>query len=99
MHELTVHQEDEDELTRRKDLEEDVDIDVIAPHSDFPHRPEPVTSLPPNLGEDEKEVVDKSVQAMKAVSHWIDGAADDGDTWEGFFISVDMLDKGEEGDE
>lgn len=87
-------------MTRRKDLEEDVDIDVIAPHTDYPRRPDPALAVPLHLGESEKEVVAKSVQAMRAVLEWVGGPkGDDGDTWEGFFIPVDMLDKGEDGDE
>jgi hypothetical protein len=47
--------------------------------------------------EEEREVVEKSVVAMEEVRAWAEGL--DGDEWEGFFLSVDMLDKGEEGED
>ena len=92
-------QEDEDELTRRKDLEEDINIDVTAPHTDYPRRPDPSIEIPPNLGDEETAVVEKSIKAMEAVTQWVDSGSGDGDTWEGFFISVDMLSRDEEDDE
>ena len=42
-------------------------------------------------------MVEKSVGAMEEVRRWAEGT--DGDEWEGFFMSVDMLDKGEEGED
>lgn len=92
-------QEDEDEVTRRKDLEEDIDIDVVAPHTDYPHRPDPLLSIPPNLADEEREVVEKAVKAMTDVANWVQDREGDGDTWEAFFISVDMLAQLDEVDE
>jgi hypothetical protein len=89
-------QEDEDELSRRKDQQEDIDIDVLSPYRDFPRRPDPLLVLPPNLSEEEREVVEKSVRAMEEVMIWADEGNGDQDAWEGFFISVDMLEKSEE---
>lgn len=84
-------------MTRRKDQQEDIDIDVLTPHRDYPRRPDPVHAIPPNLVEEERDVVEKSVGAMEEVRRWAEG--EDGDEWEGFFMSVDMLDKGEEGED
>jgi hypothetical protein len=44
--------------------------------------------------------VEKSIKAMEAVAGWVTREGDgDGDTWEGFFISVDMLTVDEDDDE
>lgn len=92
-------------MTRRKDLEEDIDIDVLTPHTDYPHRPDPVPmgGIPPNLSDEEREVVESAVKAMEDVAAWVGAdAADgdgDGDDWVGFFMSVDMLHREDEGDE
>jgi hypothetical protein len=83
-------------LTRRKDQQEDIDIDVLSPHRDYPTRPDPVSALPPNLAEEEREVVEKTVRGMEEVLKWAEGS--DGDEWEGFFLGVDMLSK-EDGEE
>jgi hypothetical protein len=48
------------------------------------------------LSEEEREVVEKSVRAMEEVMIWADEGNGDQDAWEGFFISVDMLEKSEE---
>lgn len=95
----TVMQEDEDELTRRKDLEEDINIDVLSPHTDYPRRPNPSAFIPPNLGDEEGELVAKSVQSMEATTEWLKDHDGDGDSWEGFFISVDMLSRDEDDEE
>jgi hypothetical protein len=84
-------------LTRRKDQQEDIDIDVLYPHRDYPTRPDPVLALPPNLAEEEKELVEKTVGGMTEVMKWAEGS--DGDEWEGFFLGVDMLTKEEVEDE
>jgi hypothetical protein len=49
------------------------------------------------LAEEEKEVVEKTTNGMEEVAKWAEG--EDGDEWEGFFLSVDMLDKGDGEDE
>lgn len=84
-------------MTRRKDQQEDIDIDVLSPHRDYPRRPDPLFTLPPNLAEEEREVVEKTVNGMTEVLRWAEGS--DGDEWEGFFLSVDMLTKEEVEDE
>jgi hypothetical protein len=94
-----MREEDEDELTRRKDREEDIDIDVLTPHTDYPHRPNPMMVIPPNLSEDETEVVQTAVKAMDEVLAWINGGEGDGDDWTGFYMSVDMLHREDDEDE
>lgn len=84
-------------MTRRKDQQEDIDIDVLSPHRDYPRRPDPLLAIPSNLGDEEREVVEKTVRGMEEVSRWVEGG--DGDEWEGFFLSVDMLTKEEGEDE
>ena len=54
-------------------------------------------TLPPNLAEEEREVVEKTVNGMTEVLKWAEGS--DGDEWEGFFLGVDMLTKEEVEDE
>jgi hypothetical protein len=94
-----MREEDEDELTRRKDREEDIDIDVLTPHTDYPRRPNPMMAIPPNLSEDETEVVQTAVKAMDEVAAWIHGGEGDGDDWTGFYMSVDMLHREDDEDE
>lgn len=56
-------------------------------------RPDPLLTLPPNLGDEEREVVEKTVGGMSEVLKWAEGS--DGDEWEEFFLGVDMLTKEE----
>ena len=84
-------------MTRRKDQQEDIDIDVLSPHRDYPRRPDQLLALPSNLAEEEREVVEKTVGGMEQVRQWAEG--EDGDEWEGFFLGVDMLEKIEGEDE
>jgi hypothetical protein len=84
-------------LTRRKDQQEDIDIDVLSPHRDYPTRPDPIFALPSNLAEEEREVVEKTIRGMEEILKWAEGS--DGDEWEGFFLGVDMLTKEEVEDE
>ncbi|WVQ85970.1 hypothetical protein IAT38_008138 [Cryptococcus sp. DSM 104549] len=114
--------EDETELSRRKDLEEDILIDVLTPQEDsFPRRPRPVLTIPPNITfEDEEQAtrMERLVSNLRDVVRWadasvggvgmngqvngnggvegeeevgMDGGAADGDDWEGFYLSVDLL--------
>ncbi|KAK1923259.1 WD40-repeat-containing domain protein [Papiliotrema laurentii] len=102
--------EDETEASRRKDLEEDVDVDVLTPDDTFPRNTEP--SIPPTIlaaltsaaaangtdangemVEDNEEL--RSASLMLSAREWADREPDD-DTWEGFFISVDLVGKVEE---
>lgn len=90
-------QEDETELSRRKDLEEDIDIDVLATDDTFPRKPQPylpskiaqvaLDSAPMDGVEESEEV--RSVRLIMAAKEWADAIPDE-DTWEGFFISLDL---------
>jgi COMPASS component SWD1 len=99
---LTI-QEDETELSRRKDLEEDTDIDVLTPDEAFPRKPEPyipavptISATAPPEGEETEEV--KAARLVGEARNWADAEQDD-DNWEGFFISLDLADKLEEEEE
>ncbi len=98
----TTLQEDETELSRRKDAEEDLMIDVLTPQEDsYPRRPNPLVSLPPGLSEKEetgeKSAATKHVAKIRAVLNWAnEGTDDDGDSWEGFYMSLDLLDEVDE---
>jgi COMPASS component SWD1 len=90
-------QEDETELSRRKDLEEDVDIDVLAADDTFPRKPQPylpgkiariaLESTPADGVEESEEI--RSVRLIMEAKEWADAEPDD-DTWEGFFVSLDL---------
>ncbi|WWD20760.1 hypothetical protein CI109_105237 [Kwoniella shandongensis] len=104
--------EDETELNRRKDLEEDLFIDVLSPQEDsYPRRPQPILSLPPNLqstgtgigtgdnaNEQDRVELEKYVRSLSAVKDWAD-REDDEDGWEGFYLSLDLLEEVEDEDE
>lgn len=94
-------------MSRRKDLEEDVDIDVLTPDDSFPRHPAPY--IPPigsiqqtgvvgsvEAGEESEEV--RSTKLIENAMKWADGDGDD-DTWEGFFISLDLKETFEDEDE
>ncbi|KAK4689243.1 COMPASS component SWD1, partial [Tremellales sp. Uapishka_1] len=81
--------EDETEVNKRKDAEEDLLIDVLSPQEDsFPRRPEPILAIPANMMED--EVTEENVRLMGLVANWSDREPDN-DDWEGFYLSVDLL--------
>lgn len=111
--------EDETELNRRKDLEEDIIIDLLTPQEDaFPRRARPIISLPSNIifaNDDEQLEAMRFIESISNVAKWADreavvyedalvsgdgeqeelgeaanGAAD-GDDWEGFYLSQDLL--------
>lgn len=96
---LTI-QEDETELSRRKDLEEDLDIDVLTPDDSFPRKAEPYVpaNLPASATEGEETEEAKSARLVTEARNWADVEGDD-DTWEGFFISLDLAEKLEEEEE
>ncbi|TYJ55224.1 hypothetical protein B9479_004054 [Cryptococcus floricola] len=106
--------EDESELNRRKDLEEDIFIDVLTPEQDsYPRRAKPISSLPGNLvfkDEGEQQQAERLAEAIAEVTRWADAdtadyvagaentsglqegkGANDGDQWEGFYPSQDLL--------
>lgn len=85
-------------MTRRKDAEEDVDIDVLTVPMDF-YRPRlhpavlaltgsntPASTRAGDIGEGARA----GLSAVEVV-HWADAESDD-DTWEGFYLSIDLLD-------
>ncbi|WVF68011.1 hypothetical protein IAT40_002773 [Kwoniella sp. CBS 6097] len=105
--------EDETDLARRKDLEEDLEIDVLTIETDaYPRPPNPLSgisvdhsinvvnldqlaeSLPddPNLAEERAAALASAryVQALKSVREWAEREEDD-DTWDGFYLSLDLL--------
>jgi len=87
--------EDETEATRRKDAEEDIDIDILTPRVEsFPRRPQPMLQLPhtPAMDDEMEESEDaRAVRASIEVIKWADEEPD-ADTWEGFYLSLDLLD-------
>ena len=93
---LMETQEDETELSRRKDLEEDLDVDVFTPDDSVPRRPQPIITVPASLAQADSEDTDegRAVRMAQDVLKWVDEEPDD-DTWEGFFLSLDLLDTGQ----
>lgn len=69
----------------------------------YPRRPDPIISLPPKpagaaIPTDEKIIAaeaerDQAVKLARVVYDWVGGAegAGDGDTWEGFYLSLDLI--------
>ena len=83
-----ILQEDETELSRRKDAEEELDIDVLSPQDDwFPRRPRPPVITSEGEGEEAR-----AARSMADVARWAD-AEPDGDDWEGFYLSLDLLEE------
>ncbi|KAK8850581.1 hypothetical protein IAR55_004500 [Kwoniella newhampshirensis] len=96
--------EDETELIRRKDLEEDLIIDVLSPQEDsYPRRPQPITSLPSTLTfnddqAEERNEIEGYLRSLGEVTRWAIRHGDD-DDWEGFYLSLDLLEEVEDEDE
>ncbi|WVR08664.1 hypothetical protein IAU60_005722 [Kwoniella sp. DSM 27419] len=94
--------EDETDLARRKDLEEDLSIDVLTIQDDsYPRHPQPIITLPAQLASSEESRAEgeKYVQALKEVRDWADRQGDD-DTWDAFYLSLDLLEEvGQDDDE
>lgn len=93
-------------MSRRKDLEEDLDIDVLTPDDSYPRNAEPYippsgsiqqTGLSSAESTEESEEV-RSIRLIENALKWADEGADD-DTWEGFFISLDLEEKLEDEDQ
>jgi len=81
-------QEDETELSRRKDAEEDLDIDVLSPQDDwYPRRPQPPVVTSDGEGEEAR-----AGRAMAEVARWADVEPDD-DGSDGFYLGLDLLDE------
>ncbi|WVW80775.1 hypothetical protein I302_102761 [Kwoniella bestiolae CBS 10118] len=87
--------EDETDLARRKNLEEDLLIDVLSPPTDsYPLPPKPIIHLPtqylaPTISDEIRLVGERNVKSQKDVMDWADREPDD-DTWEGFYVSLDL---------
>ena len=81
-------------------MEEDLDIDVLTPDDSFPRRPEPYipSVLAASAAEGEESEEAKAVRLVVEARNWADMEGDD-DTWEGFFISLDLAEKLEEEEE
>ena len=95
-------QEDETEASRRKDLEEDLDIDVLTPDESYPTKQIPYIPIPSSQsiikieGTEENEE-ERAVRLIKRAKEWVGRQGDD-DTWSGFFLSLDLTEKLEEDD-
>ncbi|WWC92371.1 uncharacterized protein L201_007328 [Kwoniella dendrophila CBS 6074] len=84
--------EDETDLARRKNLEEDIEIDVLTlPTDSYPLPPKPPIHLPHQYltSEETKLESDKHIESLRKVVNWADENPDD-DTWEGFWLSLDL---------
>lgn len=77
------------------DEAEDEVIDVLSPQDEFPRRPEPALgaggAITPVDGEEEDEA-QQAARLVLAARDWAD-AMPDGDDWEEFFISIDLLEE------
>ncbi|WVQ95571.1 hypothetical protein IAU59_002668 [Kwoniella sp. CBS 9459] len=107
--------EDETDLARRKDLEEDLEIDVLTIETDaYPRPPNPLSGInsadlnrlaqsipttenghsddPDHIAEERAAASAgaKNIQALRNVKDWAERDGDD-DTWEGFYLSLDLL--------
>jgi COMPASS component SWD1 len=94
-------------LTRRKDLEEDTDIDILRGDDSYPRRPQPIIALQSRTGAQEQgsdagdtegQVLEseegRAVRFAAEVYKWAigpEGDGADGDTWEGCYISLDLI--------
>ncbi|OWZ30165.1 hypothetical protein LQV05_002841 [Cryptococcus neoformans] len=71
--------EDETELNRRKDLEEDINIDLLTPQEDaFPRRAGPILSLPSNIifaNDDEQLEAMRLIESISTVAKWAEREA------------------------
>ncbi|WWC72636.1 uncharacterized protein I206_106600 [Kwoniella pini CBS 10737] len=92
--------EDETDLARRKNLEEDLEIDVLSIPNDYPAAPNPLINIPSTylISEETKEEGEKCIRAIQDVMDWADRDGDD-DTWTGFWMSLDLDEELGEDDE
>lgn len=82
-------------------MEEDTDIDILRADDSYPRRPYPIITIPDagqtevSVGDDAAEAeVARAVKAAAEVLRWVsgpEGLGGDGDTWEGFYISLDLV--------
>ncbi|WRT70759.1 uncharacterized protein IL334_007758 [Kwoniella shivajii] len=94
--------EDESDLARRKNLEEDLLIDVLTPPMDsYPKRPNPPINLPTQYytNEETRMEGERYVKALKDVMDWADKDKDHEDDWEGFWLSLDLEEEEELGED
>jgi len=66
-------------------------IDVLLPVDDFPRRPDPAGANDSTALEDEGEG-GQHARLARAVAEWADENPDD-DTWEGFYLSIDLIEE------
>ena len=76
---------------------------MLSPSDDYPRRPQPLLTLPTGLtpeagssdtpGVESEEV--RAIRAAQTVKDWADRDPDD-DAWEGFYLSLDLLEPLEE---
>jgi COMPASS component SWD1 len=88
---MAYMQEDEDDAARKQDAAEDMFIDVLSPHDDFPVRPNPANGFDPVVLADEGEA-GRHARLVRAVAEWADDKPDD-DTWQAFYLSVDLIEE------
>ncbi|WWD07268.1 hypothetical protein V865_005365 [Kwoniella europaea PYCC6329] len=90
--------EDETDLARRKNLEEDLLIDVLSPPSDsYPLPPKPIIHLPaqylaPTVSDELRLQGEEHAKALIEVMQWADRDPDD-DDWEWFYMSLDLTEE------
>lgn len=81
-------------MLRRKDAEEDLNIDVLQPDTSWPTVPKPPTTLPPSLAAQNEDGTPSpeatAVLSAAEVVRWADADPDD-DDWEGFYLSLDLV--------
>jgi COMPASS component SWD1 len=71
---------------------EDEDIDVLSPADDFPRRPEPALGAAGAAEHDEEDEAARAARLVRAAAEWAD-AQPDNDVWEGFYLSIDLLEE------
>ncbi|BEJ15053.1 hypothetical protein CspHIS471_0408200 [Cutaneotrichosporon sp. HIS471] len=91
-HEDEFDIEDEDDAARKMNEAEDEDIDVLSPADDFPRRPEPSLGAAGAAEHDEEDEAARAARLVRAATEWAD-AQPDHDSWEGFYLSIDLLEE------
>jgi COMPASS component SWD1 len=79
-------------------LEEDMEINVLTSDDSFPRKPDPRRYLPPVPTDPEAILTEeqKAAVVVMEAARWAD-VDPDGDTWDGMFLSVDLLEPLAEG--
>lgn len=62
-------------MTRRKDMEEDTDIDIFRADDSYPRRPDPVLAIPPGMAAADEQGVEtevgRAVRLAQSVVRWV----------------------------